>query len=292
MRNRVMKWRLVACTILAAGASATTADAASTVEVLENYSPVRVAAPTPGTFFYASPSFAAYRDNVMQGLIQGLNQFGADESPTQFKAFDKNVYSVFETTGTPFKSWLGNTNPTGAYADEYGTHVRAAVRVQSDTPFTINDVLYTYQDDAGTFFSRTFGGLNFSFNATFVGRTADGDLLDSAADGRLTPIVALYFFGFANINVNGRMTPEAFIASGQSTLDFYRGIESLYVNDPYTFSDSYALIRNGQIEAIDALAGDIVQGIPEPATWAMMIAGFGMAGTALRRRSPSRIAAA
>jgi len=30
--------------------------------------------------------------------------------------------------------------------------------------------------------------------------------------------------------------------------------------------------------------------VPEPASWALMIAGFGMAGAALRRRSVARLA--
>jgi hypothetical protein len=274
----------ISCSVLAIVTMSSAASAADSVEVLENYSPVRVAIPgQPGQFYYQSPSFTAYRDNVMQGLIQGLTAFGPEGSPTRFEAFDKNVYSVFETTGTPFNSWLGDTSPSGAYAGEFGTHVRASVRVHSDTPFTIDDVLYSYVDDQGTNFSRTFGALNFSFSSTFVGKTAGGDLLDSAADARLQPIVALYFFGFTNINVNGRQTPAHFAASGQSFRDFYGTIDQLYVNDPYTFRDSYALIRNGQTVAIDALAGDIVQGIPEPQSWALMIAGFGLAGAGIRR---------
>ena len=34
-----------------------------------------------------------------------------------------------------------------------------------------------------------------------------------------------------------------------------------------------------------------VSAVPEPATWAMMIAGFGLAGAALRRRSKAAVAA-
>ncbi|MGH6996745.1 MAG: PEPxxWA-CTERM sorting domain-containing protein, partial [Phenylobacterium sp.] len=31
--------------------------------------------------------------------------------------------------------------------------------------------------------------------------------------------------------------------------------------------------------------------VPEPATWAMMIAGFGIVGSAVRRRRPAALAA-
>lgn len=288
MRMFRMKGSSIAYVIMALGGLSTGAQAASTVEVLANYSPVRVAIPSqPGQFFYQSPSFLTYRSNVMQGLVQGLNAFGPEGSPTRFQAFDKSVYSVFETTGTPFNSWLGDSAPTGAYANEYGTHVRGSVRVRSDRAFTINDILYTYADDQGFSFSRTFGALGLNFSATFIGETANGDLLDASSDNRLTPIVGLYFFGFTNISVSGRETPEAFAASGRSFEDFYAEIDQLYVGDPYSFRDSYDLMLDGQLIASDALEGDIVERaltpVPEPATWAMAIAGFALTGAAARR---------
>ncbi len=297
MRSYRVKWSSIAVAGAALSSMPTIAAAQSTVEVLANYSPVRVAIPgQAGQFYYQSPSFVTYRNNVMQGLVQGLDRFGADGSPTQFKAFDKSVYSIFETTGTPFNSWLGDTAPTGAYAGEFGTHVRGSVRVRSDRAFTINDILYTYQDDQGFFFQRTFGGLGLNFGATFIGETADGDLLDSAADARLTPIVALYFFGFTNINVSGRMTPADFAASGRSFDDFYTEIDALYVGDPYSFRDSYDLILDGALLASDALEGDIVERaltpVPEPATWAMLIAGFGLVGATARRARVRMVPAA
>lgn len=262
------------------------AEAAATVEVLENYSPVRAAVPNmPGQFFYASPSFLAYRANVMQGLIQGLTAFGPENSPTRFEAFDKTEFSIFETTGTPFNSWLGDTTPEGAYAGEFGTIIRAALRVESDEAFTINDVFYRYVDDIGNDFGATFGALGFRFSPTFVGRTAGGDLLDAAADDPFQDIVALYFFGFANINVVPRIYPADFAASGQTPEQFFTAIDRLYVDDPYSFSDTYSLIIDGVTVASDALAGDIVQ-VPEPAGWMPMIGGLGLLGGAwgLRRR--------
>lgn len=294
MRSFRMKWVSIALAASVFCSSSSMAVAAATVEVLANYSPVRAAIPgQPGQFFYQSPSFAAYRTNVMQGLIQGLNAFGASGSPTRFEAFEKGVFSVYETTGTPFNSWLGETAPSGAYANEFGTHVRGSVRVQSDRAFTINDILYTYADDQGFSFSRTFGALGLNFSPTFVGLTADGDLLDAGTDNRLTPVVALYFFGFININVSGQLTPAQFAASGRSFDDFYAEIDALYVRDPYSFRDSYDLILDGQLIASDALEGDIVEialtPVPEPSSWALLIAGFGLAGAGVRRARVNRL---
>lgn len=255
------------------------------VEVLENYSPARApVAGMPGQFHYASPNYGAYIANVMAGLRSGAEAFGPNGSPTRFEGFSKSTYSIFETTSTPFHSWLGDSSPDGAYANEWGTVVRAAVRVTASDPFTVNDVAYTYADDIGNNITRTFGQLGIPFGGNLQGLTAGGDLLDSPADDLFQPIVALYFSGFANINVFVRQYPADFVASGQTIEDFWRQINRLYVGDPYSFSDSYYLVRSGQVTAIDALAGDIVSGIPEPETWALLVTGFGAVGTILRRR--------
>ena len=45
-----------------------------------------------------------------------------------------------------------------------------------------------------------------------------------------------------------------------------------------TFTNSSNVQFSGQVGPVAA--------VPEPATWAMMIAGFGLAGAAMRRRAP------
>jgi hypothetical protein len=46
-----------------------------------------------------------------------------------------------------------------------------------------------------------------------------------------------------------------------------------------------------ELGAVDGLAGGVGNGVPEPATWAMMLMGFGGLGALLRRRRASAIAA-
>lgn len=50
-----------------------------------------------------------------------------------------------------------------------------------------------------------------------------------------------------------------------------------------TFTDTSNEYWHGLTIGVARLASDPEPGIPEPSTWAMMIAGFGLAGTALRR---------
>lgn len=52
-------------------------------------------------------------------------------------------------------------------------------------------------------------------------------------------------------------------------------------------SGGYAAFDN-----IIVTAADVRAGVPEPASWAVMIAGFGIAGAALRRRKPAGVIAA
>jgi hypothetical protein len=47
---------------------------------------------------------------------------------------------------------------------------------------------------------------------------------------------------------------------------------------------------NGQIADFAPDASSFTASVPEPAAWALMIAGFGLVGAALRRRLPTRAA--
>jgi hypothetical protein len=57
----------------------------------------------------------------------------------------------------------------------------------------------------------------------------------------------------------------------------------------WTFNDSYDPITTSPTETVPA--GPSAPGaVPEPASWALMIGGFGLAGAAMRRRRPARAA--
>lgn len=64
-----------------------------------------------------------------------------------------------------------------------------------------------------------------------------------------------------------------------------------FANTSYVLFGARDPSLNGSSIFADNLTFDLGGAIPEPATWAMMIAGFGLAGGALRRRS-SRLAIA
>ena len=69
-----------------------------------------------------------------------------------------------------------------------------------------------------------------------------------------------------------------------------------FVRNTLTFNTarltSFRFRPNGGIQFDDIVLNDIAAPVPEPATWAMMIGGFGLAGGALRRRRAGTFARA
>ncbi|MBO9577069.1 MAG: PEPxxWA-CTERM sorting domain-containing protein [Sphingobium sp.] len=59
----------------------------------------------------------------------------------------------------------------------------------------------------------------------------------------------------------------------------------------WTFNDNYEPISTAPTETVPA-GSPPAGAVPEPATWALMIGGFGLAGAAMRRRSGMRLVTA
>jgi hypothetical protein len=96
------------------------------------------------------------------------------------------------------------------------------------------------------------------------------------------------FLGMDSCLIEGGGGPGTGIAFCQLTLDQIAGIVPGLLTDifGYSRSDLY-LIQTpdfADVVFIGQFDGAGIAAIPEPASWAMMIAGFGMAGGALRRR--------
>ena len=79
--------------------------------------------------------------------------------------------------------------------------------------------------------------------------------------------------------------------SGVATIDFGQyGVLTIKLDDAVFNEGAWWSLNNGQqqgsfITADFSLAPAVTSAVPEPATWAMMIAGFGLAGAAIRRRN-------
>ena len=96
-------------------------------------------------------------------------------------------------------------------------------------------------------------------NATFTGSVAGVNLANFTVDGS-TPQDWVHFAGVANIVVAG----------------FY--------DTSFVYNSAPGPAGDFVVDRAYIVAGDQTGGIPEPATWALMILGFGGAGVALRAR--------
>jgi len=143
-----------------------------------------------------------------------------------------------------------------------------------------DDIIATYQGNSAAFSNDLYlDNTNlFIFNnhASVVGSTVN---LGSFAIG--TELVFRlhvndtgfdYFTGPASRNPDG--SAHARVQSGWQTDESLVSFEDL-LNGPFDFNDLSFSFTN--------TLGSVQPGVPEPATWAMMIGGFALAGTALRR---------
>lgn len=65
----------------------------------------------------------------------------------------------------------------------------------------------------------------------------------------------------------------------------YIGFEDLWKGGDFNYFDLSFVFQNVASKEVSA-----VEGVPEPATWAMLIAGFGLTGAVMRRRSTAVVA--
>ena len=125
--------------------------------------------------------------------------------------------------------------------------------------------------------------VNFSItfdNATNINQTNSG-LVINGSSGAFSPFVYAYNTASDTLTLvggNGSASPGGCSNSPGSFCSFIGSISTtpnsnflLLSNDRGLFFANSVVLTNGGA-------------VPEPATWAMMIAGFGLAGSALRRR--------
>jgi hypothetical protein len=146
----------------------------------------------------------------------------------------------------------------------------------------------------------TWGGVEGIFNdppLAFGGVNGSGVVdLVSPVDGRivvpgsLTTGSTSFFYAEAGFSADGSLTLELFDATETLVATLFNG-PPLGANGRTTFTYNGAPISYFRISGQDSFGVNEIlldpQGvIPEPATWAMMIAGFGLVGFAARRRRP------
>lgn len=215
----------------------------------------------------------AARNAFLAGLTDGI---GTETLDTLALGATPDGFAFAGSTGTITAAFTPNapgpvnsvetaaTDPFGGRFATSGTQY-----LLTDSSFTLD---FSVPVAAFGFYGTDFG--DFNGVVTIALLRADG------SETLLTPVDArqdnggLLFFGV--IDADDPFVGVRFSAAqvgGGATTDLF-GFDDLTVADA------------GQ------LAGDPVTGVPEPASWAMLIGGFGMVGAALRRRRRARLSPA
>ena len=175
-------------------------------------------------------------------------------------ASDGNNTFTGNEFGNRYNSWAAFFIPAGVYtsadldvlADHYGVSSANQIGVYSVT--TAYDALQSQSGGAAAYADLGDGSLyglaNMfnSLNTIHLGGTAVADI--NAAAG------SIFVVGFTNATLN-QQDPN--------------GVD-------------LGIYTNGSMAGNPTLILDTTAAVPEPATWALMISGFGLAGVSLRRR--------
>lgn len=170
-------------------------------------------------------------------------------------------------------------------------------------PLAPGGALGTNYIDFGVEF--TWGGVEGIFSdppLAFAGVNASGNLdLVSPVDGRIVAPGTLitssttFFYAEAGFAADGSLKLELFDATETLVATLFNG-PPLGANGRTTFTYSGAPISYFRISGADTFGVNEIRlspgtaPIPEPATWALMIAGFGLIGLAARRQRKSATA--
>jgi hypothetical protein len=156
----------------------------------------------------------------------------------------------------------------------------------------LQSVTLSFENSGGgsaTITAGRFGAVGFVSNAQTVAVIGNGFSLSARGAGPAQGValganaVRTYFFS-PNSADSETLTGDLSAFLGPGTLSFAFGIVDTSL--PLAVGTA-STVRDQNFETVITLTYDSIAAVPEPATWGMMIFGFGLAGAALRRRAPA-----
>lgn len=240
---------------------------------------------------FGSPSYAQYVTNAVGALYAGQSSAGDPSLPSYYSA-QSNVTTA-QVIVTGFPSWMGQADPGTvfgpAFANELGNRMLFGLSINGNgTQFALANLSFSANS------TDPFDGLGFSFSAGSYNYSAsyegvlkgDDGLLGTGDDvfitsGPNTQLVdALY--GRGSGNSFAAYCDSCTIAQQQAAIDDVAS----YPGSDFKFTGTYTL-------GADTGSGTFnISAVPEPATWAMFLLGFGAIGFAMRRKPASSATAA
>ncbi len=201
--------------------------------------------------------------------VIGLAYDGATNTVYAFDRFPRNVYAINAGSGAASLALTANVTFQGG-AFKNGILYGIDESSQTLEGYTLGGVDLGI---GGTNIDHTHGlGIDVSSGQLYIGR--NGNIFKLGDDGTL---------GGAGATIGGFAEDLDYFNGDFAFVQFDR---SIYLASGGT------LFTSANLESLSGIAvdqGSVLGGVPEPASWALMIAGFGMVGAAARRRQKVRV---
>lgn len=175
------------------------------------------------------------------------------------------------------------------------THAEAATRLFTGSSYNINPPAAPGAPCAAPLLNLSFGPANTGGSSNFGSFTYTQAHCAVGGPGAYSGGVFEYFFGAGDTlsgTYSGALAPSGTARLLNNTINYVvTSGTGRFLNASGTIDGTGTLdLRNGPARADLVLNGTLaLPAVPEPATWVLMISGFGLTGSIMRRRASGRL---
>ena len=198
------------------------------------------------------------------------------------------VVAASPANATAFLVGTGTVTAPGSFTLEPGSQFRAVGTYADAFYFTLTNSAAIAASDLS---STAVGSQNLDFSRALAAMTnLDGVQLRRLTTTQNSLGLALTVAGNTGGTSTGLTTSNSTLVSAFSPTGNVAGTEGMSLGSTNLTAGTYAILVNYTITGAPAAYSGNLQlanapAVPEPATWGMMIMGFGLMGGVLRRRS-------